>query len=187
MQRIILILAAVLMSFPVQSYPQNETGKQSKSELKAQKKAEQQNTVIKSLTEKDFKIGISRIYPTESSSLQNLPTNNRYVSDGYYVQLCGDLFSCNLPYIGTSHTAVIGGQNLSLGAKDQKVEIKTDYNKTSDSYLFQFDYKNENMNDKWSCTIEVFTSGEANIRMQGISRDPISYRGEIQLPEQKKK
>lgn len=180
---------ATFMIVSVPSYPQNQKEKKlnPKAEMKAQRKAWEEAVILKCIEEKTFKIVISRIYPTESTALQSIPgnTTNRSTSDGYYVQLENDLFSCYLPYMGVARTAIMGGQNLSLEAKSQKVNLLQEYDAKSESYLYQFTYQNSNMNDQWKCTIQLFKNGEANIRMDGNSRDAISYRGELQIPNNK--
>ncbi len=188
MKRIIFLIAAVIIMVPVQSYSQDKKEKKSRSEIRSERKALMEAEVEKCIADGNIKIIISRIFPTESSSLQKVPVNiNRNTSDGYYLELKEDIFSCYLPYIGTSRSAPIGGQNLSLEAKSQKVDITKEYEQKSDSYIYRFSYKNDNMNDIWKCTIQLFKNGDSNIRMDGVSRDPISYRGELQIPEEDNK
>jgi Domain of unknown function (DUF4251) len=178
MKKFILMMAAlIILTAPSYAQEKQETPKQQKTRLKAERRAQEEAAILKCLTDKDFKIIISRIYPLEASMQGSNIT--KVTSDGYYVKLKDDLFSCYLPYMGTSRTPIMGGQSLALEAKEQKINLIWEHDTKTDSYLYRFSYKNENVGDLWTCTIQVFTNGEANIRMDGNSRDAISYRGEL--------
>lgn len=188
MKQIILFLAAACMLISTPSFPQNKKEKTAgnRAGIRAEKKAAGQARVLECITGKEIKIVISRIFPTESLALQNSPVKiNRNTQDGYYVQIKGDLFSCYLPYIGVSRTATTG-EELSLRVKDQTVEIKSEFDKKKGSYLYNFSYRNDNGGSLWECSMQLFPNGDATIRMYTPSRDPISYRGSLQLPEKDK-
>ncbi|MEF9930691.1 MAG: DUF4251 domain-containing protein [Bacteroidales bacterium] len=190
MKKFILLMVTALMVISVPSYAQNKKEKElsPKAKIRAERKAKEQADILQCISLGKIKIVISRIYPTESVSFQNASGNiSKNTSDGYYVQLINNnIFTCYLPYMGTSKTPIMGGQNLSLEAKDQKVEIIKEYDTKTESYLYQFNYKNENIGDTWKCTIQLFTNGEANIRMDGNSRDSISYTGKLIIMEDDK-
>lgn len=178
MRKFILTMAAlIILTAPSQAQEKQEKPKVQKAQLKAEKKAQEQAAILKCITDKDFKIIISRIYPLNASMQGSNIT--KVTSDGYYVKLKDDIFSCYLPYMGTSRTPIMGGQSLALEAKEQKINLISEYDNKTESYLYRFTYKNENVGDQWTCTIQIFTNGEANIRMDGNSRDSISYRGEL--------
>lgn len=185
MKKIILFLTAGCMLLSAPSFSQNKKEKSSghKAERRAERKAAKQAQVLECVKSNNLKIVISRIFPTESQALQNTPVKiNRNTLDGYYVEIKGDLFSCYLPYIGISRSVSIG-EELSLQAKEQTVEIKSGFDKKSGSYRYDFSWKNDNGNSIWECSIQLFLNGDATVRMYNPSRDPISYRGSLQLPE----
>lgn len=177
MKRIISVL--LLLSFFVsgtyaQSNQRNgEKPKNEKARLKAEKKANEKAALIKTITDKNIVIGISRIYPMDSPA--------RNTSDGYTLRLINDSLSCYLPYFGSSKTPIYGGQNLAIEAREQKVDPQGGYDEKSDSYVYRIPFKNENTRDAWICSIQIFTNGAANIRMEGVSRDPISYSGKLKV------
>ncbi len=182
MKQIFFVILATLtfINFtPTFAQEKTEKKKVSRAKLKAERKAQEKTFVLNSIKNDDFKIIINRIFPTES---QNIPGNNsinRNTSDGYYVELQRDTFSCYLPYIGVSRTAIIGGQDISLKADNQKVTISKDRDKKNESNLYMFRFKNENTSERWRATFEIFDDGTAAIRMDESNRDPISYRGEM--------
>lgn len=187
MQKIILCLTAACMLFSAPSFSQNKKEKfsGSKAERRAERNAAEQAQVLECIKSKNIKIVISRIFPTESLALQNTPVKiNRSTLEGYYVQIKGDQFSCYLPYMGVSRSASMG-EDLSLQAKEQTVEIKSEFDKKSGSYLYNFSYKNDSSSSVWECSIQLFPNGDATVRMYNPSRDPISYRGSLQLSEKK--
>lgn len=185
MQKILFFLTALCMLLSAPSFSQNKKEKSSghKAERRAEKRAAEQAWVLECVKNKNIKIVISRIFPTESAALQNTPVKiNRNTLDGYYVQIKGDLFSCYLPYIGVSRSVSIG-EELSLQAKEQTVGIKSGFDKKTGSYRYDFSYKNDNNSSIWECSIQLFLNGDAVVRMYNPSRDPISYRGNLQPSE----
>lgn len=185
MKKIILFLTALCMLLGAPSFSQNKKEKSTgnKAERRAEKRAAEQAWVLECVKNQNIKIVISRIFPTESTALQNTPVKiNRNTLDGYYVRIKGDRFSCYLPYIGVSRSVSIG-EELSLQAKEQTVEIKSGFDKKAGSYRYDFSWKNDNNGSIWECSIQLFLNGDAAVRMYNPSRDPISYRGSLEPAE----
>lgn len=176
MERLILTFLALvtLTCNPLLSQNKESSNKLSKKEIRAAKKAEEKAAILNIIKSNKFKIEISKIFPLSSPA--------KVTTDGYFVELNGGKFSCMLPYYGSSKTAIMGGVSLSFEAKNQKVNILQGEDPKFDSFIYQFYFKNENLNDNWRCTIEIYDNGDANIRIDEGSRDAISYRGEILVP-----
>ncbi len=176
MGRIILAFLVVVIctSTPLLSQDRGSSNKLSKKEIRAAKKAEEKAAILNIIKSNKFKIEISKIFPLSSPA--------KVTTDGYFVELNDGKFSCMLPYYGSSKTAIMGGVSLSFESKNQKVSILQGEDPKSESFIYQFYFKNENLNDNWRCTIEVYDNGDANIRVDEGSRDAISYRGEMLVP-----
>ena len=157
------------------SLTKQEQQKLSKKELKIQREKQREEDVAKLISNKNITIIINRIYPLSSPA--------RETSDGYNIKLIKDTLSCYLPYFGVSRSAsaaTIMGKGLAIEANKQKVyNIIEDTTPKKNSTLINFKFKNDNNNELWTCTIEIFSNGNANIRFDGNSRDAISYQGEL--------
>lgn len=171
------LTVVVLSCTPLLSQSKTGSKKISKKELRAEKKAKEKAQILSIIKSNNFKIEVSKIFPLTSPA--------KVTTDGYFVELNESKFSCMLPYYGDSKTAIMGGVSLSFDAEDQKVSIAQGEDAKSHSFIYQFYFKNENLNDNWRCTIEIYDNGEANIRVDEGSRDAISYRGEIVVSEDK--
>lgn len=171
MKRILTFLLVILFGTTTVCYPQT----------RAEKKAMKIAAVKEKLDSGNFRINITHIMPA------NQPMTTAHTS--YFVEFKKDTFSCSLPYIGTSTSAIIGGQDLSIKSENQKVRLEKGYDAKEEYTGFVFTFTNTNLNERWECSIVVYDTGVSKIRMDNYSKQPIAFQGDIYIerqPKQKK-
>ena len=171
MKRFLIILLAITVAASNNCYPQT----------RAEKKAMKIAAVKEKLNSGVFKIEITHIMPA------NQPMTTAHTS--YSLKFNKDTFSCYLPYIGTSTSAIIGGQDLSIKSENQVVRIQKGYVAKEEYTGFVFNFINSNLNEKWECSLVVYDTGECKIRMDCNSKQTMAYQGDIFIerePKQKK-
>ena len=161
MKRILTFLFVILFGATTICYPQT----------RAEKKAMKIAAVKEKLNSGIFKIDITHIMPA------NQPMTTSHTS--YFLEFKKDTFSCYLPYIGTSTSAIIGGQDLSIRSENQKVKIDTGYIAEEEYTAYMFPFINKNLNEKWNCSMVVYDTGECKIRMDNFSKQTIAFQGDI--------
>lgn len=150
------------------------------SQTRAEKRAMKEAAIKEKIESGTFKIIMTRIFPQKGQM--------RETRDGYYVELKeGNIFSCSLPYIGTSTSAMIGGQDISVSCKDEEVTPLKGYDEKDEYYVYSFDFTNEGIKVEWKCTIVIFVNGVSRVILENYGRDSISYQGDIQMERPAKK
>lgn len=134
---------------------------------RAAKAAEVAERVNVALTERNYKIGIDRMYP-----MRGTPKN---VSFNYSVEVRNDSLFSYLPYFGRAYQVPYGGgKGLDFSERIgnyRETQVKKDHRH------IEIDVKNEE--DTYLYIIDVFDNGNAQIDVQAIQREHISYSGEI--------
>ncbi len=171
MKRFLSFLLVLLVVASNNCYPQS----------RAEKKAMQIAAVKEKLNSGIFKINITHIMPA------NQPMTTAHTS--YFLDFKLDTFSCYLPYIGTSTSAIMGGQDLSIKSEKQVVSIQKGYVAEEEYTGYVFNFINKSQNERWECSLVVYDTGECKIRMDNNGKQPIAYQGDIffpRVPKQKK-
>lgn len=175
---IVMMLALFLAASPVisESYAQEQKVKLTRAEkkaLKEKKKAQEKARLKNALKTCNFKIIINRIYP---SGMNAINTN-----DGYYIKVENGVLDMHVAYMGSSTSAVWGEQRQGIDVEAQKITINSQYNEKDESWIYLFNFINDNIKDNNTCTMEIYDNGTANIRIESHSRDAIQYSGEIRF------
>ena len=121
------------------------------AEERAARAAEQALKVKTALTQRRYKIEVSRMYPMKGNSKSYLP----YFGRAYNVPYGGGKGFNFSERIGSYHET-----QQSNGARVIDIELKND-------------------EDIYQYTIKVFDNGNSSIDVQSRQRDPISYSGEM--------
>ncbi|MCQ2116721.1 MAG: DUF4251 domain-containing protein [Bacteroidales bacterium] len=175
---IVMMLALFLAASPVisESYAQEQKVKLTRAEkkaLKEKKKAEEKARLENALKTCNYKIVINRIYPFGMNAI----TTN----DGYYIKIENGVLDMHVPYMGSSKSAAWGEQRQGIDVEAQKITITSQYYDKNESWIYQFNFINDNRKDNNTCTIEIYDNGNANIRVESNGRDAIQYSGEIRF------
>lgn len=175
---IVMMLTLLLAASPVisESYAQEQKIKLTRAErkaLKEKKKAEEKARLENALKTCNYKIVINRIYPFGMNAI----TTN----DGYYIKIENGVLDMHVPYMGSSKSAAWGEQRQGIDVEAQKITITSQYYDKNESWIYQFNFINDNRKDNNTCTIEIYDNGNANIRVESNGRDAIQYSGEIRF------
>ena len=166
MNRFLIFLFALMVAASNNCYPQS----------RAEKKAMQIAAVKEKLNSGIFKIDITHIMPA------NQPMTTAHTS--YFLDFKLDTFSCYLPYMGTSTSAIMGGQDLSIKSENQVVRIQKGYVAEDEYTGYIFSFINKNQNEKWECSLVVYDTGECKIRLDNNGKQPIAFQGDIFFPRE---
>jgi len=123
---------------------------------------------------KDTVIHIYQMVPL-SQPMSNVTT------DAFYFGFANNKLSCLLPYIGSSHTAMMGGTTES-GIRANGVEmkhVKRKFNVKKGYTELIFNFTNEARGETISCTVRIYNNGIASVQMQPPGRDFIKYNGQL--------
>ena len=141
--------------------------------LYAQTKREEQHaeaqTVRHLVANKRYVISCDRIYPQRGSS--------RYIGGNYSIEMKGDSLRSYLPYIGVARSASYGGGNVLDFEK-----VYSDYSyKEGKKGRMIVTMKVDNGAERLEYEITVYSNGKANIRVQPLRCDAVSFSGELEL------
>jgi len=169
-----LVFTAVLAILFV-SVQAQESGKKSKKELKAEKKA-QQIAEIKSLIEsKNFVFDASTANPMKGRTV-NLTTD-------YELTIKNDSVFSYLPYFGVAYSgSAFGGGNSPMNF-DQPLESYTS-ELTKKGYIIKF--KAKNGTDVIDGTMHISETGSTSLSVSSMNRQSITYFGNLAKIEEKK-
>ncbi|MBR2776450.1 MAG: DUF4251 domain-containing protein [Prevotella sp.] len=139
------------------------------AEERAARAAEQAANVKKALTERKYRIAVSRMYPRSGAA--------KSVSYGYSVEVRNDSLFSYLPYFGRAYQVPYGGgkglnfserigsyheSQLNNGKRHIEIQVKNE----EDTYLY---------------TLDIFDNGSSQIDVQSRQREQISYSGNMEF------
>jgi hypothetical protein len=172
MKRFIFVIA-ILFSVAVLSA--QETVKKSKKELKAEKKAQQIADTKVIVESKNFVFDARTANPMKGSS--------RTLTSEYDVTLKNDSVYCYLPYFGVAYSADYGSNQGPL-TFDQPVKT---YKMEPDKKGYVVEVKANNKSDDIEFTFHISETGSTSLTVLSTNRQSITFYGEIQKIEEKKK
>lgn len=146
-------------------------------EAKAQRKAEQEaerQANIAALEHCNFLLEVTTIiprgYPSRSSTGE------------YKLRLNKDVVDTRLPFIGDSHDAAYGTDEISIVFKHEKVALIKDFaDAAKGEYRYQF--KGGEGPSKWTVSILVYDNGSAIINCANSGGRFMSYNALLALPK----
>ena len=141
------------------------------AEERAARAAEQAAKVKIALTERQYKIGINRMYPMKGSS--------KSVSASYAVEVRNDSLISYLPYIGRAYQVPYGG-GKGLNFSERIGSYQESQTKKG---LRRIEIGVKNEEDTYSYYIDVFDNGNTSIAVQSREREPISFSGMMTFDE----
>ena len=135
-------------------------------EERAARAAEQKRKVEVALAQRNYKIGVDRMYPMKGPS--------RNVSYGYGVEVRNDSLISYLPYIGGVYRVPYGG-GMGLNFKERIGS----YRETQVKNKRRIEIEVKNIEDTYLYSLEIFDNGSSSIDVQALQRDRISFNGKM--------
>lgn len=118
-----------------------------------------------------YKIFADRAYPSGNSSVS--------LTSGYTLEVRNDSVFSYLPYYGRAYTIPYGGgKGLIFDAPIST--YKAEYRKKGRVHI---DFTVTNEEDTYQFFIVLFENGSADIRISSANRRPISFKGNLELPD----
>lgn len=162
-----IALAAVLTTSCGASY------QESKQRRAAAHEAERQ-AMVNALENCDFVLDITAIIPRGYPS--------RVTTGEYKLTLKNDVVDTRLPFIGDSHEAAYGNDELSIVFKNEKVNVIKDFADASKGeYRYQF--KGGEGPSKWTVSIRAYDNGAAAISCSNTGGRFMSYNANVVIPD----
>jgi hypothetical protein len=135
---------------------------------KAERKAEMQKAVTEAIASKKLHIDIK--------SMNTLRYGVKTVTPDFFLELRGDTLQSYLPYLGRAYQGPMHSPSIGLNFETCVRSISETRPKSNRS-RFEIGVKTEE--DSYQYVVEVYDTGQANIRVSSQHRDPISYDGEV--------
>jgi len=148
----------------IAGFVSGQTKQPSKAEIKAAK-------IESKVQSGAYEITVNQVSPMSGRS--------RYLTPSYSVRISGDSAYVYLPYFGRAYSAPLngdGGIKVSTTMDNYTIDIKKGKG-------YSISFKAKGTNDTYQFSISVWTNGKASINVTCNNRQPISYLGELILPE----
>ena len=162
-----LVLAGLVITACGVSY------QQAKAQRAAEAEAERQ-AIVAALENCDFLLEVTTIiprgYPSRSSTGE------------YKLRLKKDVVNTRLPFIGDSHEAAYGTDEISIVFKNEKVALIKDFaDAAKGEYRYQF--KGGEGPSKWTVSLLVYDNGSAIINCANSGGRFMSYNAQFAQPK----
>ncbi|OIQ41352.1 MAG: hypothetical protein BM563_01315 [Bacteroidetes bacterium MedPE-SWsnd-G1] len=164
----------ILLSFSV--FGLQTINAQSKKELKQQQKEKEYNATKKIIESGDF-VFVPDWVNTQKGRRVNI------AGDGNTLKFEGVKTTADLPFFGVSQTSHYNG-NGGITFKNPDTEFSTEYNDKKFKVIIKF--KATEKSETFDIQMEVFSNGNATVRISSSSRNSISYNGKVTPSEDKK-
>ncbi|MDT0553380.1 DUF4251 domain-containing protein [Urechidicola vernalis] len=164
----------ILLSFSV--FGIQTINAQSKKELKQQQK-EKEYSATKEIIESGNFVFVPDWVNTQKGRRVNI------TGDGNTLKIEGKKSTSDLPFFGVSQTAHYSG-NGGIVFTNSNTEFSTEFNDKKSKIIIKF--KATEKSETFDIHMEVFSNGNATVRISSSSRNSISYNGKVTLLEDKK-
>ena len=112
----------------------------------------------------------------EIRSMNSMRYGSRMVTPDFFLELRGDTLRSYLPYLGQAHQAPMMSPSIGLNFDAPILQYAESQPKKN---LTRLEMAVRTQEDSYLYTIEVFDTGEADIRVRSQNRDPISFEGNV--------
>ena len=141
------------------------------AQSRSEKKAQTERNVREAINADHYKINVDYMQPMKGRS--------RALTSDYSIEIRNDSVFSYLPYFGVAYNVPYGGgKGLIFNAPI------TGYRKESlKKGKTRIDFKTGNEEDKYEYSLTIYSGGSANIHIQPMNRQAISYSGELDIKE----
>ena len=137
---------------------------------RAERMAQRQKTVTEAVEKRQWRIDVN--------SMHTMRYGSKTVSLDFFLELRNDTLRSYLPYLGQAHRAPMGLPEQGLNFETQVLQYQQNKQK---EHLYEIEIKVRTQQDAYNYWVEIFDSGEANIRVRSNDRDPISFDGNMNV------
>src|SRR5882757_5522738 len=137
-------------------------------------KAAKKTAEIKSMVE-------AKDYVFKAEYVQPMRGANRYLTSDYDFKVGKDSLVAYLPYFGRAYVAPMNSDDAGM----MFTATHFDYKMVESKNGWDISIKPKGTKDIQSIQLSISKDGYADLRITSINRDPISYRGHIQMKKQK--
>ena len=141
-----------------------------KSRRKLTKKERQQVAVLGAIATKRWHIDIN--------SMNTMRYGSRTVTPDFYLELRGDTLRSYLPYLGQVQVSTM---SPSIGLNFEEPVLNYKESKPKSNKYTQIDIDVKTKEDSYHYVIEIYSNGQAYIRVRSMYRDPISFDGTLEV------
>ena len=142
-----------------------------KSRRKLTKKEKQQVTVVDAIVAKRWHIDIN--------TMSTMRYGSKTVTPDFYLELRGDTLRSYLPYLGQVHVSSTLSPSIGLNFEEPVLTYKESKPKSNKYTQIDIDVKTKE--DSYHYVIEIYSNGQAYIRVRSMYRDPISFDGTLEV------
>lgn len=141
------------------------------AQSRSEKKAQTERNVREAINADHYKINVDYMQPMKGRS--------RALTSDHSIEIRNDSVFSYLPYFGVAYNVPYGGgKGLIFNAPI------TGYRKESlKKGKTRIDFKTGNEEDKYEYSLTIYSDGSANIHIQPMNRQAISYSGELDIKE----
>lgn len=114
------------------------------------------------------------------SMMNTLRYGTKSVTPDFFLELRGDTLCSYLPYLGQAFQSSMMSPSIGLNFEEpirRYTESRPKPNKTR----LEMDVKTQE--DTYHYLIDVYDTGEAQLQVRSVNRDPVSFDGSVGLPE----
>ena len=116
------------------------------------------------------------------SMMNTLRYGTKSVSPDFYLELRGDTLCSYLPYLGRAFQASMMSPTIGLNFEEPILRYTESRPKANKTRL-ELDVKTQE--DTYHYLIDVYETGEAQLQVRSVNRDPVSFDGSVGLFEHK--
>ena len=142
-----------------------------KSRRKLTKKERQQVAVVDAIAAKRWHIDIN--------TMSTMRYGSKTVTPDFYLELRGDTLRSYLPYLGQVHVSSTLSPSIGLNFEESVLTYKESKPKSNKYTQIDIDVKTKE--DSYHYVIEIYSNGQAYIRVRSMYRDPISFDGTLEI------
>lgn len=150
------------------------SGQAGREQRRAQKEQERQ-AMVRALDKADFTLEITQIIP--------LGYPSRTSTGEYTLRIRDNVVNTRLPYIGDSHMATFGSDEISIVFKNEKVTLLTDFSNAASKGEYLYRFTGGEGPDPWTVNLQVYDNGKAVISCSSRSGRTMNYYAEMRLPD----
>lgn len=157
MKKLIIILTIALLALP--TFAQNKT-------------TQTDNTATEQLLSSG---AFTFVADRALTQLRSKPTV--HLDGTYTLKISPEIIDCNLPFYGRGYTAPMDSARSPMSFTSKEFELKQSTAKKSER--LKIDAKDDNSNNMYNLTLDVFPNGTATLHISNSTTSPMTYQGVI--------
>lgn len=161
MKKIVIVLSLIMLPAMILFADDKKTTRKEKKELREAR-------VKQIVEEQNYEFG-ARVAMPLNETAQNL-------TPGFFLKVTKDEITSYLPYFGTSHTPMIGNQDIGIKFSAKNFEYRLEEVKKGWNIIIRVKTDTET----YSMILLVSKSGSSSLKVNSTKSQPISFNGYIE-------